>query len=500
MAKEEPAGSGSRDGFLEVDRDPSPWRRRAGFIVAPAAVATMLALPPPGDLSDSAWRVAAIATLMAILWLSEAVPVAATALLPLVLFPLLDVRDLNQTAAPYANPLIFLFLGGFVIARGVERSGLHRRLALVILSGAGARPDRIVLAFMLATAFLSMWLSNTATAAVMLPVGLAIAGAITPDHAEGGGRGFATALMLGIAYGATIGGLGTLIGTPPNALFAAYMLETHERTIGFAQWMGVGVPVALVLLPIAWLWLTRVAFDVERHPRYGAREVIDRERHALGSISRHEVMAAAVFGLTAFLWLTRPLFGRFLPDLAWGDAQIALLGALLMFALPSGRGRGERILDWQSARRLPWRVLLLFGGGLALASAINDTGLADWIGAGTMGLAADSPLVLLVVMVAVVVFLTELTSNTATAAAFLPVAGAAAIGLGLDAAALAAPVALAASAAFMMPVATPPNAIVFGSGTVTIPQMCRAGLALNLIAIAIITGLGYTLVWLILGR
>jgi sodium-dependent dicarboxylate transporter 2/3/5 len=459
----------------------------------------MATTSPPGELSAAGWQVAAVAVLMAVLWISEALPVSITALLPLILFPLLGVRDLAATAAPYANPLIFLFLGGFLIALAVQRCGLHRRIALTILRFAGTRPDRIVLAFMVATAFLSLWLSNTATAAVMLPVGLAIAGALDPPNNPEHTTRFATVLMLGIAYGATIGGLGTLIGTPPNALFAAYMLEAHDRDIGFARWMAVGLPTAILLLPIAWLWLTRVAFPLPHRPIADATAIVDAERHALGPLSQQEAMTAGVFALTALLWLTRPLFNHYLPDLAWGDAQIALFGALLMFVLPGDWRRAEPLLTWAEARQLPWRVLLLFGGGLALAGAISETGLAEWIGAWTITIAGERPMLLALVLVTVILFLTELTSNTATAAAFLPVAGAAALGLGLDPTVLAAPVALAASCAFMMPVATPPNAIAFASGHVTIPQMCRAGVALNLVAIGVILAVGYTLVWLVLG-
>lgn len=437
---------------------------------------------------------------MAIWWITEAVPVAVTALLPLLFFPALEISPIRDTAAPYANPLIFLFLGGFLIASGLQRWGLHRRIALAMLAAVGTRPAAIVGGFMAISAALSMWVSNTATAAMMLPVGLSIGAALHRwDH---GGTGtphnLPVALMLGIAYGATIGGLGTLIGTPPNALFAGYMLEAMGREIGFATWMAVGLPLVVIMLPLAWGWLVFVAYPLPRAHLPIGQSVIAEERQSLGRLSKPEIMTGGVFLLTALLWVSRPLFAPFLPEGALTDSQIAILGALLMFALPLDLRRGEFLLDWASARQLPWRVLILFGGGLSLAGAVQTSGLAFWIGSGLQSLDALPLIVLVLAIVTVVVFLTELTSNTATAAAFLPVAGATALSLEVDVVMLAAPIALSASCAFMMPVATPPNAVVFGSGEVTIPQMCRAGFGLNLIAIALISTVGYGLIWLVL--
>ncbi len=480
-----------------------PAYRMAGLVVGAAAFAVMLYLPAPDGMTEAAWRVAATAALMAIWWLSEALPVPATALVPLAAFPLLGVVPVEAAAAPYANPLIFLFLGGFLIALGFERWNLHRRIALAILGRFGARPAMLIAGFMAATAGLSMWVSNTATAVMMLPIGLSV---IRLLHGDGIGamppredRNFAIALLLGIAYGASIGGLGTLIGTPPNAFLAAYMADTYGVTVGFGQWMLLGLPLVFVMLPLAWLVLTRLVYPVGSGPIEGAEQVIRSEIYTLGRPSRQEKRVAAIFVATAALWIFRPVIEAAAPGIGLSDPVIAILGAFALFVTPADLRRGEFLLDWAWARRLPWGVLILFGGGLSLASAIGESGLAGWIGE-TMTGAAGWPLLALVgVIVAAVVFLTEITSNTATAAVFLPLAAAFAVSISVDPFMLAVPVALAASCAFMMPVATPPNAIVFSSGHLTIPQMARAGLVLNLLAIMLIVWIGYSLVIIVFG-
>ncbi len=485
----------------ETPRRPVP--RGIGFAAGAALFAATLILPAPEGLSVTGWRVAGVAALMALWWVSEALPLAATALVPIVALPLLGAATLKAAAAPYANPLIFLFMGGFMIALALERWELHRRIALNMLRLFGARPPMLVLGFMAATAALSMWVSNTATAVMMLPIALSV---IALLHGEGVAglppeedRNFAVALLLGVAYGASIGGLGTLIGTPPNALLAALMAETYGVQIGFGQWMLVGVPLVLVMLPCAWLVLTRLAFPLGRRAIPGAAEVIGARRAALGHMGGAEKRVAAVFAATAALWVTRPAIAEAWPGLPLADPIIAMAGALALFVIPAGGGRGVALLDWDWAKRLPWGVLILFGGGLSLASAIAESGLAGWIGEAMSG-AAGWPAVALVAFAAlVVVFLTEITSNTATAAVFLPLAAALAAAAGLDPFLLAAPVALAASCAFMMPVATPPNAIVFASGHLRVPDMARAGLALNLLAVALITLAAHTLVLWVLG-
>ncbi len=475
--------------------------QRIGLWLGPAAFALLLVLPPPEGLTPQGWRTAATAVLMAVWWATEAIPVAATSLVPLVLFPLLGIAGVRDTAAPYANPLIFLFLGGFLIALGMQRWDLHRRIALAVLARTAGRPVRVVAGFMIATAGLSMWVSNTATTLMMLPIATSVIAVMTPNAGTGDRNqdNFAAALLLAIAYAASIGGLGTLIGTPPNALLAAFMLDRYGVEIGFAAWMLVGLPVVAVMLPLAWLVLTRIAHPFRLAPASGGETVIAEAREALGPLTTPEMRVAIVAVATAAAWVARPLLND-LPGLAaLSDTGIALAGALALFLLPAGKGSAGPLLDWEWGRRLPWGVLILFGGGLSLAAAIAGSGLAEWIGTAMTGLGAMPVAVLLVAAVAVVILLTELTSNTATAAAFLPVLGALAAGAGYAPLTLAAPAALAASCAFMLPVATPPNAIVYGSGAVTIPQMVRAGVLMNLAGVAVIAALSALLIPLVFG-
>lgn len=460
-----------------------------GLLLGPAAFVLMLLLPPPPGLEPVAWRVAATAVLMAMWWVTEAVPIPVTGLLPLALFPILGVGSVGEASAPYADPLIFLFLGGFLIALGLEKWNLHRRIALGVISAVGARPAGLVGGFMLATAFLSMWVSNTATAVMMLPIGLSVIGLLRREG-EDDADGFAPALLLGIAYAASIGGLATLIGTPPNALLAAFMRRTYGVEIGFAQWMAVGLPVTVVLLGCAWLILTRLVFALPRDSIAGSAALIRGEVEALGRLTVPEWRVGLVFAAAALLWVARPALGGLLPA-GVNDTVIAILAGVALFVIPAGRGAppGATLLDWEAAKRLPWGVLLLFGGGLSLAAAIGKSGLAAWIGSGFAALGAWPVLLVVVLVTAAIVFLTELTSNTATAAAFLPLMASVAPVLGADPFLLTIPVALGASLAFMLPVATPPNAIVFGSGRLTVAQMARAGFLLNLAGIVAIVAL-----------
>jgi solute carrier family 13 (sodium-dependent dicarboxylate transporter), member 2/3/5 len=482
-----PAGSGQDAGGL---------RQRVGLIVGPAALVLLLLLAPPAGMSVAAWRTAAIGLFMAIWWITEAVPIPVTALLPLVLFPLFGVLSIGATAAPYSNPVIFLFLGGFVLALCMERHQLHRRIALGVVRLLGVRPSRVVLGFMAVTAFLSMWVSNTATAVMMLPIGVSVVQLVRPDAGDGPmDFNFAVALMLGIAYAASIGGLATLIGTPPNALLAGFMLETYGVEVGFAQWMLVGLPLALVALPLAWLVLAKLAFPIHLAEIPGGLSTIQAQYDALGPTSRAERWIGGIFTVTALLWISRPLLGTWVPGLS--DTGIAIAAAAATFVVPLDVRRGSFLMDWRTAERLPWGVLLLFGGGLALAEAVTTSGLAAWIGVALAGLQAWPPLAIVVLVTVVIIFLTELTSNTATAATFLPLIAALAMALGQNPFFLLAPAALAASCAFMLPVATPPNAVLYGSGYVTIPQMARAGLWLNLMFVVLITVLAYTAVLLV---
>ncbi len=461
-----------------------------------ALFVAILLIPSISGLSPEGQRVAAVAVLMAVWWMTEALPLPATALLPLALFPLLGVMPAGATAAPYANDIIFLFLAGFLIALGMQRWGLHRRIALWVVSAVGVQPRRLVLGFMLATGFLSMWMSNTATAAMMLPIGLAILALLEREDGPLG-----TALMLGIAYAASIGGLATIIGTPPNAIFVAAVGEMFGRTIGFTQWMTIGVPLAAVMLYLTWLLLVRVLFRLPAGSSgdAAAAELVRSERKSLGPASRGEKVVGIVFALTALAWILREpkQFGAFtMPGIATylpmvSDTTIAVTGALALFAIPVAWKKRTFALDWEWGAKLPWGVLLLFGGGLALARGFEQTGLAAWIGAQVAGFESLSLFALFAVVVTLFVYLTEMTSNTATATMGMPIMAGIASGFGADPIALMAAAALSSSMAFMLPVATPPNAIVFGSGRITIGQMMRAGWRLNLIAIALVTLLSY---------
>lgn len=443
---------------------------------------------------------AAGAVLMGTWWMSEALPLAATALVPLVLFPLAQTISFGDIAAPYASSTIFLFMSGFILALGMQRWNLHRRLALLVVLAVGTSPKRLIAGFMLATGFLSMWVSNTATAVVMLPIGLSVL-TLTADRVGGhkNQKNFATALMLSIAYSASIGSLGTIIGTPPNALLIGYLSETHDIHIGFGQWMLVGVPLAVVFMALAWLILTTV-FKPEMKDIPGGRELIKSELDKMGPMTPGEKMTGVVFLLAALSWVFVPtILDLTGSTLNIADAGIGMTAAMLLFLLPVDAKRGIRLIDWKTAEKLPWDVLLLFGGGLALSKMFSESGLSTWIGEVAKGLSALPTILIIVAITALIIFLTELTSNTATAAAFLPIIGGVAVGIGLTAdnpnnvMLLTVPVALAATCAFMLPVATPPNAIAFGSGYVKIGEMVKGGLWLNLVGIVLITITVYAL-------
>jgi sodium-dependent dicarboxylate transporter 2/3/5 len=474
-------------------------RSKVGLLLGPAVFVALLLLPAPDGMSPAAWRTAAAASLMVIWWIVEAVPIPVTALLPLVLFPVLGVVPVTGAAPPYANPVIFLFLGGFIIAIALERCGLHRRLALGIIRAVGTRPPRLIGGFMIATAFISMWVSNTATVLMMLPMAVSITALIESENAKRGTTdpNFSVALLLGLAYAASIGGLGTLIGTPPNALLAGVMSESYGIRIGFLQWMLVGVPLVAVAIPVTWLLLTRVIYPVRRDTFAGSGEVIDREIAELGRLGRAEIIVGSITAFTATAWVAQPLIERVLPGVS--DTGIALFGALLLFIVPVSWKRGEFPLSWRHAEQLPWGALILFGGGLSLANAFQVTGLSTWLGTAGAGLNALPVIAVAMVITLVVLFLTELTSNTATAATFLPIVAAMAVGVGSNPLLFAIPAALAASCAFMMPVATAPNAIVYATERLTIPQMARAGLALNLVMVVIITAVTFVIATRVFG-
>ncbi len=470
--------------------------QRVGLFLGPALAIIMLISGAPEGLTDPAWRTASMGVLMAVWWATEAVPIAVTALLPLVVFPLLDIATIHDTARPYSNKVIFLFLGGFIVAFAMARWNLHRRIALTVLQYTGGNGRSLVGGFMLASAVISMWVMNTSTTMMLLPIAVSI---ITVIHKSVKGldqsarENFQYSLLLGVAYGATIGGISTLVGTAPNAMLAAFMQENYGTEIDFARWMLVGVPLSTVMLPLAWLALTRWVFKVDFVTSDEGRAELRRMHDEMGHISVPEIRVAIIFVCMATLWVTRPLLTN-LPGLAViDDSGIAMAGAIALFLVPSGAREDPLLLRWKYAEQLPWSVLILFGGGLTLASAVTHTGLAQWLGSNLQAV-GTLPLFMIVIAAAtMIIFLTELTSNIATTATFLPVVGAIAIESGFDPIALTVPVTLAASCAFMLPVATPPNAIVFGSGLLTIPKMARAGLALNLIGIVLVSIVALTL-------
>jgi sodium-dependent dicarboxylate transporter 2/3/5 len=463
------------------------YRQQIGLFLGPLLFLILLALPQPSDMPDNSMQVAAVAALMATYWMSEAIPIPATALMPIVLFPLLDIMPTAQVTLSYGHHLIFLFMGGFLIAVTIEKWQLHKRIALHTILLVGVSSNQIILGFMLATAFLSAWISNTATTMMMVTIGLAvIKQAQQETSAANRNSSFALALMLGIAYAASIGGIATLIGTPPNAILAGVIETNFDYSIGFTEWMSFAVPLSLLMLILCWFYLTHIAFKAEFNELPGGKQSIRRQLHELGPISSAEKKVLAVFILVVAGWLIRGLFDiQALESVK--DSSIAIAGALLLFIIPVDIKKGEYLLDWHTAKNIPWDIMILFGGGFALAKGFASSGLTEWMANQLIALQGMELIIIVFMVVLLVIFLTEITSNTATASLLLPVMGAFAIAIQVHPLNLMVAVALAASFAFMLPVATPPNAIVFSSRQVTIPQMARAGLWLNIIGSILIT-------------
>ena len=462
-----------------------------GLVLGPAIFALMMLFDSSqSTMSVDAWRTAAIGMWMATWWATEAVPVPVTAFIPLITFDLLGVQDFKESAAPFANPIIFLFMGAFFLAIAVERWNLHKRIALMILTRTGTNGSHLIAGFMLVAAFLSMWMTNTSTTMMLLPIGLSVVQVIS-DNVDNLGekqrRDFQAAMLLSLAYGATIGGLATLIGTPPNALLAAFLAENYQIEIDFVTWMAIGIPVSAVMLPLAWFTLTRISFKVNVVANDSVQSHLARLRAELGPMSSAEKRVACIFVLVVLAWIMRrPIMGWF-DITGLSDAGIVMTAALLLFLLPSNSKDQSQLLTWHDANRLPWGVLILFGGGLSLAAAVSGSGLALWLGESLSPLTSVGIIVLIIAATGMVIFLTEMTSNLATTATFLPVVAAIALQAELSPLLLTVPITLAASCAFMLPVATPPNAIVFASGALTIPQMIRSGIILNLIGMVLLS-------------
>src|SRR5690554_420648 len=466
-----------------------------GLFLGPLSFALIFLLSSPDDLSQEGVAMMAATSWVAIWWITEAVPIAATSLLPLVLFPLLGIMGIKDTSIAYSDPMVLLYMGGFMIAVTIEKWNLHKRIALTIISIIGTDLKKIILGFMVATAFLSMWISNTATALMMLPIAMAVVAQLGANLGETDVTQdkIGQALMLGIAYSASIGGLATIIGTPTNIVLVGVVKELYQIDIGFAQWMMIGVPVAVGLLIICWVYLVKVAYPFPAIELPGGKEEISRQIHRLGKMSEEEKRVLLVFAAVSFCWMSRSfVLNDILPAL--DDTIIALAGALLLFLIPAGKGNKGKLLDWKTAEKPPWGILLLFGGGLTIAAGFQVTGLAQWIGVRFVLLENFPFWIFLIAIIAAVNFLTEITSNTATASMILPILAAVALAMGVHPFGLMVSATMAASCAFMLPVATPPNAIVFGSGYLTIPDMMRTGVWMNIISIILLFFITYFLV------
>jgi solute carrier family 13 (sodium-dependent dicarboxylate transporter), member 2/3/5 len=463
-------------------------KKTIGLFLGPIAFLLLFFFFGPEGLSKEGIAVLAVTSWVAIWWITEAAQVEVTALLPIVLFPLSGGLDLVETCAAYGHKFIFLFIGGFILAIAIEKWNLHRRIALSIIHVVGTNPKSIILGFMVSTAFLSMWISNTATTVMMLPIGVAI---IKQMGGSDNKTQFGKALMLAIAYAASIGGVATLIGTPPNIILAGVIQQTYGVELTFTKWFMVGFPLSIVMLAICWQYITRFAFSIEDSQITGGKSYIKEQLRSLGKIGFEEKLVLVVFISTALLWIFRSAFLKeFIPAL--DDTIIAILAALVLFVLPS-KQKGTSLLDWEDAVKLPWGILMLFGGGIAIAVAFDGSGLAGWIATQLSSLDGIALFVLLLILVASVNFLTEITSNLATASVLLPVLAPLALAMDVHPYAVMVACTIAASCAFMLPVATPPNAIVFGSGYLKISDMMRAGVWLNLISIVLITLLVYFL-------
>lgn len=484
-----------------------------GLISGPCIVALLLAIGAPSDLADGAhappaWIALALLSLMAIWWVTEAVPIPVTSLLPLVVVPLSGIGTMAEAATPYMHPIVVLLLGGFIFAKAIENWGLHERIALNVVSRSGGSPAGLIGGFMVAAALLSMWISNSATSIMMMPIAISVAVAIGngDEHRH---HDFTLALLLGIAYGCSIGGLGTPVGTPTNLIVMGYLNEHGNREIGFSQWMMLGLPVVALLLPLAWLSLTRWSFKMPNLDVDSAKEKVADRIEKLGPTSIPERRTLIVFGVIASLWIFRRSLNQleipigadiYMPFAGLTDQVTAIIAVLACFIVPAGgkNRRSQKLLSWDVAETIPWGVLLLFGGGMSLAHTIASTGLSVYIGESLAPLTALPTLLIIVLITSVVLALTEVTSNIATASALMPVLGALAFESGLPLEMMAAPVALAASCAFMLPMATGPNAVVFATRKVSLATMAKTGFRINLIAVVVITIIAYFLAPLVL--
>lgn len=465
--------------------------RQIGLVLGPLAIALTAVVTPPEGMTPAAWLVAGLVVWMAAWWMTETVPLAVTALLPFVVLPLSGVSTAEDTAANYYSPILFLLLGGAFIALAIERTGLHRRLSVAILRAVGTKggPGTLLLAFMIAAALLSMAISNTSTTLIMMPMALAVlqggsgASAGGDDQAGIMQDGIHGALPMGIAFAASIGGLGTIVGSPTNAISVGLLDSIAGVQISFAQWSLYGLPLVFLSVPLA-AWIIARVQRVAAHPFDIAAARAAIASHARWSTPEKRLVP--LVGLTFVAWITRPLVTPYLPDGSWTDGTIATITALALFLLPDGTGRP--LLVWREADRAPWSVIFMFGGGLALAGGIQASGLADWLGQALLPLQHWPLILVALAVVALVILVTEFASNVATATGIVPVVAALVVALGVDPLLLALPTALAASWGFMLPAGTGPNAIAWATGRIRIERMVTAGALLDIVGVVLIVG------------
>ncbi len=467
-----------------------PAYKKTGFLLGPILFFIILFYPEE-IINPIAHHVIAVAAWMICWWVTEAVSISVTALIPLTIFPLVDIMPIADVAKSYAHPIVFLFFGGFIIALALEKVNLHRRIALSILKLTGTNADGVVLGFMLATALMSMWISNTASTVVMLPIALSVIKLLIND--EDGftkkDQNFALSIMLGIAFSANIGGMATIVGTPPNMVMVGVMKDQYDIDIGFFNWMKMGVPFAITLLFIAYFFIVKVFYPNNLGQLKSSGDIIDTELKKLGKVSRSEKVVLVIFLTTAFLWMIRSKLQIYFPQIT--DTGISMLGALALFVFPLDLKNGKFTLDWKDTASLPWGILILFGGGLALAGGLKTAGLIDLIGNTIAQQEGLSIFLITTLLIFVMLFMTELMSNVALVNIFVPVVAGIAIGLKVPVLQVVIPVTLAASCAFMLPMATPPNAIVFASGHIKVFEMAKVGIVLNIISIMLLVGITY---------
>ncbi|MED4475857.1 MULTISPECIES: SLC13 family permease [Bacillaceae] len=477
--------------------------QKVGLILGPLLFLLTLLFFHPEGLSPEARSVLAVTLWVATWWITEPIPIPVSSLIPIILLPMTGALDGNTVVSSYGNDIIFLFLGGFFIATAMEKWNLHKRMALSIISIIGTSPQRIVLGFMVSTAFLSMWVSNTAATMMLIPMGLAIVQQASSSLEKGKYASdipkFEKSVIFGIGYAATIGGLGTLIGTPPLSILAGTVGQMFDTEISFAGWMAVGVPLVILLIPLLWLYLTKVVYKINFRELPGGKEQIYKERKSLGKISYEEKAVAFVFAFAAFMWITRTFIWENIVEIPGiSDGIIAMMATVLLFLIPAKREEGSKIMEWKDSKDIPWGILILFGGGLAIAAGFTSTGLSEWIGHQLAGLEGMNILLVIFISTLVILLLTEITSNTATATMIIPVVASLGLALNIHPYALMVPCAMAANCSFMLPVGTPPNAIMYGTGKLKITEMVKNGFWLNnftLVLIVLVVYFYLPLVW-----